>query len=147
MGHLFCHRIFVENKIASTMLAQADVALYRAKEQGRGNFVFYENTMTEKVRREAEIARQLALAIPRRELEMYVQPKFDVSNGALCGYELLIRWESALLGRVSPADFIPVAERRGLIRELGLWVAGEACRLIQQFTLLHVPFAPLAINV
>ena len=130
-----------------SMLSKADVALYRAKEQGRGNSVFYESSMTEKVRREAEIARQLALAIPRKELQLYMQPKYQLLDGKLCGYELLMRWHSSMLGEVSPADFIAVAERRGLIRELGLWAAVEACRLIQWFATSELPFAPLAINV
>lgn len=129
------------------MLSQADVALYQAKERGRGNVAFYEASMAEKVRYEAEIARQLALALSRHELQLHVQPKFSLPCGHLSGYELLMRWTSSSLGNISPAEFIPIAEQRGLIRELGLWVAQEACRHARLFSSLNVPFAPLSINV
>lgn len=129
------------------MLSRADMALYQAKARGRGNVAFYERAMAEKVRHEAEIARQLALALSRNELQMHVQPKFHLPCGQLSGYELLMRWTSSTLGCISPSEFIPVAEQRGLIRDLGLWVAQEACRHARLFSSLNVPFAPLSLNV
>jgi diguanylate cyclase (GGDEF)-like protein/PAS domain S-box-containing protein len=108
------------------LLRGADIALYRAKAQGRGRTSLFDAEMREAI--EHRVTTELALrhAIERDELTMAYQPLVDLRSGRLLGFEALLRWEHN--GRqISPADFIPIAERSDLIEELGRWVLAEAC--------------------
>jgi diguanylate cyclase (GGDEF)-like protein len=111
---------------SAELLKRADVALYRAKEE-RGTFAFFEPGMNEQlhVRRELEV--DLRLAVQRGEFELNYQPLYNLEENRVTAFEALLRWNSPTRGRVSPADFIPLAERTGLIIPLGEWVLREAC--------------------
>jgi EAL domain-containing protein (putative c-di-GMP-specific phosphodiesterase class I) len=108
------------------MLKRADVALYRAKEV-RGAFTFFESGMDRHLQARLGMEADLRLALQRGEFELYYQPLYNVVENRVTGFEALIRWNSPTRGRVSPADFIPLAEQSGLIVPIGAWVLRTAC--------------------
>jgi diguanylate cyclase (GGDEF)-like protein/PAS domain S-box-containing protein len=112
---------------ATTLLNNADAALYRAKAAGRGKTRFFEIEMDNKLRERRAIQHELGIAIERNDLRLYYQPLATI-DGRVVGFEALIRWHNPARGMVSPATFIPVAEESGLIIRIGEWVLREACR-------------------
>jgi diguanylate cyclase (GGDEF)-like protein len=113
---------------SETLLKSADLALYRAKEGGRGSFAFFEESLNQRAQLRRQLETDLRLAIERGEFELYYQPLFDLENNCVCSFEALIRWNHPKRGMVSPVDFVPVAEDTGLIVPIGAWVVREACR-------------------
>jgi diguanylate cyclase (GGDEF)-like protein/PAS domain S-box-containing protein len=112
---------------ATTLLNNADAALYRAKAAGRGKTRFFEIEMDNRLRERRAIQHELSSAIARNELRLHYQPLAKI-DGEVIGFEALIRWHHPQRGMVSPATFIPVAEESGLIMQIGEWVLREACR-------------------
>jgi len=111
-----------------SLLNNADIALYRAKEEGRGTFRVYEHEMDEIVKERRSLENDLRVALRNDELTLAYQPLISSSDKQTTGFEALARWEHASRGTVSPADFIPIAERLGVIGEIGDWVIIEACK-------------------
>jgi diguanylate cyclase (GGDEF)-like protein len=114
------------------LMLQADIALYAAKESGRGRWVEYVDALGEKSRRRVTIENELRHAIERGEMQLYWQPKFSLNPWSISGAEGLMRWSHPTLGSISPGEFIPIAEQCGLINALGLWAIQEACRVVSQ---------------
>jgi diguanylate cyclase (GGDEF)-like protein/PAS domain S-box-containing protein len=112
---------------ATTLLANADAALYRAKAEGRSVSRFFERGMDMRVRDRRALRHDLNFAIERNELAIYYQPKAKMT-GEIVGFEALLRWLHPMRGWVSPADFIPAAEESRLIVEIGEWVLRNVCR-------------------
>jgi diguanylate cyclase (GGDEF)-like protein len=110
-----------------TLLRNADLALYRAKEAGRGTFAFFEESLNDRAQQRRQIETDLRLAIERGEFELHYQPLFDLEQNRICSFEALIRWNHPTRGQISPADFVPIAEDTGLIVPIGAWVVREAC--------------------
>ena len=110
-------------------LNQADLALYRAKSDGRGCFRFYESEMDARLQARRAMEGELRGALNRNELQLYFQPIINIKQYAVTGFEALLRWNNPTLGMVSPGDFIPIAEETGLIHVIGEWVIAEACRV------------------
>jgi diguanylate cyclase (GGDEF)-like protein len=110
-----------------TLLRNADLALYRAKEAGRGTFAFFEESLNERAQTRRQLEADLRLALERGEFELYYQPLFDLEQNRICSFEALIRWRHPKRGLVSPCEFVPVAEDTGLIVPIGAWVIREAC--------------------
>jgi diguanylate cyclase (GGDEF)-like protein/PAS domain S-box-containing protein len=110
------------------LLKAADMALYRAKGDGRGVHRFFEPGMDESVRARQVIKLALREALARSEFELYYQPLVDLSTGAISCFEALLRWRHPDGRMISPVDFIPVAEETGLIIQIGEWALREACR-------------------
>lgn len=114
--------------ISGSLLRYAAVALKQAKRQGPGTIHFFQVGMVTEVERRLDIEASLCNAIEANELTLHYQPQVRLADGLLVGVEALLRWESPQLGRVSPAEFIPVAEETGLIHDLGLWVLEHCCK-------------------
>ena len=111
-----------------TLLKNADLALYRAKADGRGTCRFFEVAMDARLQVRRALELDLQVALERNEFEILYQPLVDTERGRVAGFEALLRWRHPVRGTVSPAEFIPVAEDMGLIRAIGAWVLQEACR-------------------
>lgn len=109
------------------MLSSADVALYRAKAQGRGSYCFFEDDMNARLQDRKALEQDLRQALADEGLEVYYQPLVDLDLQRVVGVEALVRWRHPTRGMVSPADFIPLAEDTGLIIPLGDWVLSTAC--------------------
>lgn len=109
------------------LLVHADLALYAAKGTGRGRCEYFEPRLGQRHRRQALLAQELRGALGRGELALAWQPQATLTDGRIDGVEALLRWQHAELGTVSPAEFIPIAERSGLIVDLGAWALHEAC--------------------
>ena len=109
------------------LLKAADMALYRAKTDGRGTYRFFEPDMDARMRERRLLELDLRKALVQGEFELHYQPIVDVSTDTVTCFEALVRWNHPTRGRVSPADFIPRAEETGLIIDLGAWVLREAC--------------------
>jgi diguanylate cyclase (GGDEF)-like protein len=129
------------------LIRSADAALYAAKTHGRNRASFYESSIDAGKERSANLAEALRRAIDRSELTLHYQPKVDVVSEATVGFEALLRWESPELGTVGPKDFIPVAEERGLIDEIGAWCLEEACREIRRWRDAGFVPVPVSVNV
>ena len=111
---------------ASELLKKADLALYRAKAEGRGTFRFFEIEMDEDTRARLALENDLRQAIDRNELEVHYQPQVHASSATVSGFEALIRWRHPVAGLISPAKFIPLAEEIGMINQIGAWVLKQA---------------------
>jgi diguanylate cyclase (GGDEF)-like protein len=112
---------------ADKLLHNADLALYRAKGDGRGTFRFFEPAMDLQMQTRRIIEQDLRKALPAGEFELYYQPVVNLANGEISGFEALIRWNHPERGIISPAAFIPLAEEIGFIVPLGEWVIRQAC--------------------
>ncbi len=110
-----------------TLLRNADLALYRAKEAGRGTYAFFEQSLNERAQQRRQLEADLRLALERGEFELHYQPLFDLEQNRICSFEALLRWRHPKRGLVSPSEFVSVAEDTGLIVPIGAWVIREAC--------------------
>ena len=130
-----------------TLLKNADVAMYRAKELGRNSFQFYTVDMNARTLQRLELETALRRAVERNELVLHYQPKVELQRGQVVGAEALIRWRHPVLGMVSPADFIPLAEDTGLIVPIGEWVINTACRQLKAWQHEGLQNISLAVNL
>jgi diguanylate cyclase (GGDEF)-like protein/PAS domain S-box-containing protein len=129
------------------ILRHADMALYRAKNSGRGGFQFYEPSLEVAAARRLQLEAGLRQAMARQELELHYQPQVD-ADGGMIGAEVLLRWHHPELGNISPVEFIPVAEETGLIHEIGRWVLAQACARVVEWLQQGIPFVGhLSVNV
>jgi diguanylate cyclase (GGDEF)-like protein len=110
------------------LLQQADIAMYRAKAQGRGRVVLFDAAMQARAEECAELETAIGRAVELGELVLHYQPVVKLSDGSVQGYEALVRWDRPGRGLIGPGQFIPAAERARLISPIGDWVVGEACR-------------------
>jgi diguanylate cyclase len=113
---------------AESMLSNADIAMYRAKGNGRSRYELFDDAMQQWVTTQVALEVALREAVPRNELRLYCQPFIDADTGMIRGFEALVRWERPGFGLVTPEEFIPMAEEAGLMLDIGSWVLEEACR-------------------
>lgn len=116
-----------------TLMRNADIAMYRAKERGRDNYCFFAAEMGANLSERHMLANELRKAIDSHELYLAYQPQVDMANRRIFGVEALLRWRHPLHGVISPARFIPVAEETGLIEPIGEWVLRTACAQMHEW--------------
>jgi EAL domain-containing protein (putative c-di-GMP-specific phosphodiesterase class I) len=134
-----------ESDKSETLLSHADIALYHAKSEGRGTYRFFTEAMDAEVRTEFMLGGELRDAITSNHLYLVYQPQVEIYTGRIIGVEALVRWLHPTRGIVSPVQFIPIAEKRGLIVALGRWVLRESCRQMREW--LDAGVAPPLIGV
>ncbi|MEO5364904.1 MAG: EAL domain-containing protein [Magnetococcus sp. WYHC-3] len=155
---LLGHEIFVGASIGiamfpadgedhDTLTKNADVAMYQAKEAGRGVYRFFSPDMHAETSKKLALEGQLRRAIDNDELLLHYQPKLELASGRVLGMEALVRWRRSASVMVSPAEFIPLAEETGLSLALGDWVLTEACRQTQQWRLEGLGDLRVAVNL
>ncbi len=132
---------------ADQLLRNADAALFKAKSSGRNGYALYTEELTAHAQQRVEIAFELRRALEQQELRVYYQPVHDLKTGLLIGVEALVRWQHPLRGLVSPAEFIPIAERTGLIVDIDAWVMQQACRQMCQWQQAGRELSFVAVNV
>ena len=132
---------------AEALLANADAAMYRAKEVGRDNFQFYRPEFNVKVHEKLQLQEELRAGIARAEFVLYYQPQANLHTRAIFAVEALIRWNHPTLGLLLPSRFIPLAEETGLIAPIGEWVLNEACRQARAWQDRGLPPIRVSVNV
>jgi len=130
---------------ADTLMRNADVALYRAKEQGRNTYQFYTEGMQDREVMRLELDKDLDQALANDEFVLYFQPQLDLNDSSINSVEALIRWQHPRRGLLPPIDFIPLAEESGRITDIGRWVVKAACRQLAKWQ--NGPYANLRIAV
>lgn len=113
---------------ANDLLRYSDIALYRAKHEGRNQWVFYQHGMAEKIVQRRELENELREAVDTGQLRLVYQPRYDIKSSVITSVEALVRWDHPSLGTIMPDQFIPLAEETGLIVRLSEWVLTAACR-------------------
>jgi diguanylate cyclase (GGDEF)-like protein len=129
------------------LLTNADAAMYHAKALGRNAYCYFESSMNAHVHEQMELIQDLRMALERKELVLFYQPKNEVPNGEAIGAEALIRWMHPTRGLISPDQFIPLAEKTGLIIPIGEWVLDEACRQMREWHDLGYSEWTMAVNL
>jgi len=136
-----------DGRSVDELLSNADLAMYRAKQSGRGTWCFFEQRMTEQLLERSSLRRDLAHAIERNQFELVFQPRVSARSGHTTGFESLLRWRHPERGLVPPDLFIPLAEESGLIVEIGEWVLRHSCRQAADWRAAGAPWLTLAVNV
>ncbi|MBU6259456.1 MAG: EAL domain-containing protein [Burkholderiales bacterium] len=132
---------------AATLLMNADTAMYRAKEAGRGCFQFYDRSMNGRALERLVLETELRRGLERSEFVLHYQPRVAVAGGAIVGAEALMRWQHPERGLVPPGEFIPTAEQSGLVVLLGEWALAEVCRQLAAWRDAGLPVRPVAVNL
>ena len=130
---------------AETLIQHADAALYYAKNEGRNNYQFYKESLSQKNPELLKLEKNLRHAMKRKELMLYYQPRVNITTGKITGMEALLRWNHSEMGVISPAVFIPLAEKSGLIISIGEWALRQAC--IQNKAWQDAGYQPITIAV
>ena len=138
--------VFPNNGLTvSELIKNADIAMYNAKNSGKNSYRFFDSYMEDDVNRKNDLADILSHVIDKNEIYLQYQPQVNVESGQVTGYEALMRIESELVGFISPAEFLPIAEETGIINILGEWALIEACNFNQ--VLIKSGFGPLRVSV
>ena len=129
------------------ILRDADIAMYRAKGQGRGRYEMFDMTMLAHAMTRLELETDLRRALERKEFIVHYQPIVELGACRIVGFEALVRWQHPVRGLVMPAEFIPTAEETGLIVPIGHWVLLEACRQVREWQAQFPTEPPLTVSV
>jgi diguanylate cyclase (GGDEF)-like protein/PAS domain S-box-containing protein len=129
-----------------TLMRNADTAMYHAKQMGRNNFQFFTQAMNDAAQQRLLMENDLRHALERGEFTLHYQPQLDLENGAIVGFEALIRWPHPQRGMIPPVQFIPVAEETGLIVPIGEWVLRQACSQARAWHDAGYPHLQVSVN-
>ena len=132
---------------AEQLLRNADSALFKAKSAGREGYALYTEELTAHAQYRIEVASDLRRALEQQELRVYFQPVHDLTTSRMVGVEALVRWQHPQRGLVAPGEFIPIAERTGLIAEIDAWVLEQACWQMCQWQAAGVDLSFVAVNI
>ena len=130
-----------------TLIINADAAMYKAKEKGKNQIVFCGESIKKHMAEELKLTNDLYRALERKELELFYQPQINSLSGTIVGMEALIRWNHPILGTISPREFIPIAEKTGLIIPIGQWVIQTACRQNKAWKDAGLEICPISVNI
>jgi diguanylate cyclase (GGDEF)-like protein len=129
------------------LMANADAAMYSAKEQGRNGYCFFEPSMNKGMHEQLALIQELRKALELNQFVLHYQPKFNAPSGPLQGVEALVRWQHPTHGLVPPGTFIPLAEKTGLILDIGRWVLNESCRQLMVWEKQGLAIPNVAVNL
>jgi len=136
-----------DGRDAKTLFANADIAMYRAKEMGRNNYCFYSSDIHTYTLEKLALEAGLRHGLERGEFRIHYQPKIEITTGTITGVEALLRWQHPERGLIPPDRFIPLAEATGLIVPIGLWTLREVCERGKAWQSLDLPRFPIAVNL
>ncbi|MFZ6746524.1 bifunctional diguanylate cyclase/phosphodiesterase [Undibacterium sp. JH2W] len=136
-----------DGKDLETLSRNADAAMYRAKREGRNAYRYFTQEMQERSTRHLELVNALRHALEKQQFQLHFQPQISMDTGAVLGAEALLRWHHPVLGNVSPAEFIPVAEDSGLILAIGEWVLRSAVQQWKHWQACGLPDLLIAVNL
>lgn len=140
--------IYPENGLSSKVLIKnSDIAMYKSKDTGKNKFTLFDSTMEEELNRNTLVMEVLRNAIDNNDIYIQYQPLIELESNNIIGYEALMRISCERLGRISPKEFIPIAEESGLIIELSNWLIREACRFNKQLLDLGSKPRPVSVNI
>nr|WP_281418646.1 EAL domain-containing protein [Clostridium frigoris] len=137
----------IDGEDVDTLIKNADIAMYKAKEEGKNKFRLCTSIIKDRIIEEMKLTNSLYHALERNELELYYQPQLSVVSGEIIGLEALIRWHNPKLGLVNPGEFIDIAEKTGLILPIGEWVMRSACSQNKKWQDAGILNVPIAINL
>lgn len=132
---------------ADELIRQADMAMYQAKKLGKNTYQFFDDTLDKIALESVLLESQLREAIDNDEFILHFQPKFSLDNNEVCGVEALIRWQKKIEGLVYPDDFIPSAEKNGLIRDITYWLIEKACKTMASWKNTVLCNMPVSLNI
>jgi diguanylate cyclase (GGDEF)-like protein len=132
---------------ATNLLKNADLALYSAKDNGRGRYHYYKNVMSELAEDRMSLSRDLKKAMAENKLELHFQPLVAMTSRKVIGFEALLRWNHPKRGYIPPSEFIPIAESSSLICDLGFWAMTKACETLKTWLDAGNPPLTMAVNV
>ncbi|MCW8930448.1 MAG: EAL domain-containing protein [Gammaproteobacteria bacterium] len=136
-----------DGKDLSTLLKAADTSLYAAKEHGKNQYAFYNQELTQKAEYRFQVEQYLREAIEKNQLSLVYQPQVKINTGEIIGVEALSRWHDSRLGHITPTEFIPIAERIGMIKPLTEWVLRTACNQAVTWKNAGFPVLRMAVNI
>tara|TARA_R110001592_G_C13171346_1_gene749886 strand:- start:647 stop:3157 length:2511 start_codon:yes stop_codon:yes gene_type:complete len=136
-----------DGKTSETLIKNADIAMYQAKQEGRNTYRFYTPELTDQVRQRLEMEAKLRRALTNEEFILHYQPQVESSSGLIIGCEALVRWQPKDHDLVSPAEFIPLAEETGLIVPIGKWVLNQACTQAKKWMDSGYFFGKISVNL
>lgn len=136
-----------DGETTETLLKNVDIVMYSAKARG-GGYAYYEPAMGSALHRSIEISSRLREALAGQKLQLFYQPQVNLADHGICGAEALLRWHDPELGWVSPAEFIPIAEARGMIEPITDWVLAQGCRQLLEWQKQGTPLpGRLSVNI
>jgi diguanylate cyclase (GGDEF)-like protein/PAS domain S-box-containing protein len=137
----------LNNSDANSLVRNAEAAMYRAKEAGKNRYQLFTSEMDAAIQRRVDVSHRLRSALKKSEFFLHYQPRVELVSGRMTGVEALLRWQPEDSDMISPVEFIPVAERNGMVVSIGEWVLFEACRQAQQWQLEMGAPVNMAVNL